>query len=280
LKFSASMIKTYMDCPLQAHFKEVLRIDEPTHAKTVFGSCIHEALEVYNHTGDIEKAKEHFRSVWVDPGLLHHPQEIGFWGPKMTWGELDAKGREFLDTFHEESRWEKRKIIGIEHRFEVPFGTSGEHTLKGFVDCIEEVGSGQQRELRIIDYKTSSYRPTHLELRFNVQMTCYIWASLQPEFWASFDNAEEMHQRYLNAKRRGIWYSIWHGKTLDVGPREEVDFMRLNRVVNEIAHAREMDVHVPDISGESCMWCSYTDLCAVTLPLEHVVLEARNERLR
>lgn len=277
MKFSASMIKNHMNCSLQAHFKDVLRIDEPEHAKTVFGSCIHEALEVYNHTGDMEAAKDHFRQVWVNPELLHHPKVIGIWGPKMTWGELEAKGREFLDTFHEESRWEKRKIIGIEHRFEVPFG---EHTLKGFVDCIEEVGSGQKRELRIIDYKTSSYKPTHLELRFDMQFTVYWWASMQPAFWEPFDNGEELYEKFANAKRRGIWYAIWHGKTLDVGPREEVDFMRLSRAIKEIAHAQEMDVHVPDISGRTCMWCSYTDLCATTVPLEHVVLEARNERIR
>jgi len=277
VKFSASMIKNWMACPLQSHFKDVLKIDEPVHAKTVFGSCIHEALELYNITGDIKEAKEHFREVWVNPSKLKHPAEIGMWPPKMSWGELEVKGYEFLEKFHEECRWEKRKIVAAEHRFVVPFG---EHILKGFVDCIEIVGSGSNKELRIIDYKTSSYRPTHLELRFDMQFTVYLYASMQPEFWDSFPNGEELYERFKNYKRRGVWHAIWHNKTLDVGPREELDFMRMARVIKEIAHAEEMDVHVPDISGKSCIWCSYTDLCATTLPLEHVVLEARAERIR
>jgi len=277
VKFSASKIKSWMACPLQSHFKDVLDIPEPAHAKTVFGSCIHEALELYNETGDIEAAKAHFRMVWVDTTLLKHPAEIGIWPPKMSWGELEVRGREFLDKFHEECRWEKRNIIASEHRFVVPFG---EHTLKGFVDCIEVVGSGAKKELRIVDYKTTSYRPTQLELRFDMQFTVYWYASLQPEFWEPLDPSGEMYEKYIDCKRRGVFHAIWHNKTLDVGPREDLDFMRMARVIKEIAHAEEMDVHVPDISGKSCMWCAYTDLCATTLPLQHEVLEARNERIR
>ena len=224
----------------------------------------------------MEDAKRHFYQVWKDPTLLHHPTEIGVWPQNTSWSELQQKGFEFLDTFHEESRWDKRKIIAAEHRFVVPFG---EHTLKGFVDCIEIAGAGSKKELRIIDYKTSSYRPTQLELRFNIQFTIYMYASTLPEFWEPLDPTGQMYEEYRSYPRKGLWYAIWQNKILDVGPREDVDFMRLARVIKEIEHAEQADVHVPDISGRSCMWCAYTHLCATTIPVRDVVLEVRNARI-
>jgi CRISPR/Cas system-associated exonuclease Cas4 (RecB family) len=90
----------------------------------------------------------------------------------------------------------------------------------------------------------------------------------------------EIFESLKGVKRRGVWYAVWNNKTLDVGPREDVDMMRLYRVMLEIERAVEQDVHVPDISGKSCLWCSYTNLCAVTIPLSNEVENARAERLR
>lgn len=275
MRLSASKIKTWMECPLKAHFTSVLRFDEPDNCKTVFGSCIHEALEIYNTTGDLDRTLDHFDLTWRDTSKLKQPREIEIWYPTSTWPILYEKGIEFLNKFHEESSWESRNIIAAEHEFEVGFG---EHSLRGAVDSIELVGAGKKKELRIVDFKTSSSVPTHTELRFDVQFTTYMWASTRPEFWIGIPDGDKLYESLIGAPRRGVWYSIWHNKKIDVGERTELDYMRLARVISEIAHAEEKDVHVPNISGSSCLQCPYTSVCATTIPLQHVLQEERDAR--
>ena len=147
------------------------------------------------------------------------------------------------------------------------------------MDNLEITGSGKNRELRIIDYKSSSYTPTHLELRMNIQFTIYLYASMQEEFWTNIPNGDELFKSLANTKRRGIWYSIWNHRMVDVGPRDQLDMERLYRVLIEIERAIEHDVYVPNIKGDSCMWCAYTNLCAATIPLSTEVEIAKRERL-
>lgn len=275
MRFSPSMIKTWMVCPKQAHFKEILNLPEGQHAKTSFGTCIHSALELYNVTGDVDMAVEHFKEAWDDPSILD--AEIDVWPPRTSWGELNQRGIQAVIKFHEDNRWETRNIIAAEHKFLVPFG---DHVLSGIIDSLELVGSGKKKELRIIDYKTSSYTPTHLQLRFDVQFTVYMYATLLPQFWVDIEGGEQLFEDLLEVRRRGVWYSIWHQKTLDVGPREELDLQRLYRVLDEIERAVESDVYVPSIDGNACMWCAYTHVCPSTIPLAEEVEIVRRERLR
>lgn len=273
MRFSASMIKTWMKCPLQARFKEVLQLPEMQHAKTTFGTCIHDALELYNNSGNVDAAIVRFKETWDEPSILN--AEIDVWPQNTSWAELRERGIRSIQRFHEDNKWESRVIVANEHKFLVPFG---EHTLSGIVDNIEITGSGKNKELRIIDYKTSSYVPTHIQLRMDVQFTAYIYASEQEEFWHDIPNGEELFDTLQGVRRRGIWYSIWNHRTVDVGPRNELDMERLYRVMLEIERAMERDVYVPNISADSCMWCSYINLCAVTIPLAQEVEIARLER--
>lgn len=274
MRFSASMINTWMKCPQQAKFKEVLRLPEAQHAKTTFGTCVHDALELYNGCGDVGRAIERFKETWDDPAILN--AEIDTWPQTTSWGELRERGIQSIMRFHDDNKWETRKIVANEHSFLVPFG---DHTLSGFVDNIEIVGSGKNKELRIIDYKTSSFTPSHLELRMNVQFTIYIYASTQAEFWTDIPDGERLFEELSNAPRRGVWYSLWHHRKVDVGIRNDLDLERLYRVMLEIERAKEHEVYVPNVSGSSCMWCAYTNLCAATIPLAQEVEVARRERI-
>jgi CRISPR/Cas system-associated exonuclease Cas4 (RecB family) len=266
MRFSASMMKTWSSCQLKAHYKSILDIKEPQHAKTTFGTCIHSALETYNNTGDVELAVEKFKTMWEDPSEFG--ADIDVYSIGSSWAELNKRGIDFVYKFADENQWETRKIIGAEVPFNVAYG---DHRLSGYIDSLEIVGSGKTKELRIIDYKTSSITPTHLKLRFDLQFTSYIWATLQPEFWEDIENGPALYEELKGVRRRGVWYAIWSNKTLDVGPREEKDFERLYRGMLSIANAIEKEVYVPDLTGEACLYCAYLDLCAVTIPLAEEV---------
>ncbi len=276
MRYSASMIKTWMTCPLQAKFKKILDVPELRHAKTSYGSCMHDAIETYNTTGDLEAAVERFKEIWEDPSLID--AEIDLWPSTISWGELRSRGIRCLIKFDEDSKWESRDILAAEHKFVVPYG---EHTMSGIIDSLELIGSrAAPKELRVVDYKTSSRTPTRIELRFDIQFTIYMYATEQSEFWEDIKDGEELFESLRHTPRRGLWYSLWNHKMTDVGPREDIDLMRLHRCMLEIEQAIEKEVYVPNISADSCMWCGYTDYCAVTIPLVEIVREARDERLK
>ena len=273
MRFSASMIKTWMDCPKQAHFKKVLKLPEQRHPKTSYGTCMHDALELYNNCGNIEASVQRFKETWEDDSILG--TKIDYWPAGSSWSELRERGIIALKKYHEDNRWETRTIVANELEFLVPFG---EHKLHGFVDNLELTGSGSNRELRVIDFKSSSYTPSHLELRMDVQFSIYLYASTCREFWEDVPNGMELFEKLENTRRRGIWYSIWNGKMTDVGPRNELDMERLYRVMVEIEKAMEAEVYVPNLKAAPCQFCSYTNLCAVTIPLSQEVDIARRER--
>jgi RecB family exonuclease len=270
MRISASTIRSWMSCPLQAKFKTIEERPRKLNAKTSFGTCVHDALEFYNLTGDIDKAIERFKTTWENPELLKAKPDS--WPKGTSFGQLKQKGIELLSLYHKKNIWDKRDIISAEHKFCVPFG---DHELSGIVDLIEARKLSKKiTELTIVDYKTAAKRPYGDDLRLDIQFTVYYYASLQPEFWIGYDderykgmpNGLELYEEFQDSPRKVVWYHLLDNKELDAGPRDEEDFGRLYRCVEEIAKAIDNDVYVPNISGSSCIWCDYTDICPVMIP--------------
>jgi RecB family exonuclease len=144
-----------MNCQQQVKFQETVPLAEPSiHSKTVFGTCIHDALEEYNKTGDVEDAKERFAVTWANPELLCDPPT--YW-TGTQYGSLMERGLQILDEYHDKQKWERRTVVATERKFCVPFG---EHLLSGIVDLVEYKRSGTGRPtLRIVDYKSTSSKP-------------------------------------------------------------------------------------------------------------------------
>jgi len=282
MKFNASMLKTWMTCPLQARFKEIEKRDSLQNAKSSFGTCIHEALELYNKTGDYEAARKRFDYTWQNPDVLGvYPD---YWPRFTDFAGLRKKGFEILEKYHSNQQWEKREVIATEHKFCVPIG---DHTISGVVDLLEvKKTKGGKPALRIVDYKTNTKQPTKEALFMDIQFTIYVYASLQPEFWLGFEddpkypplpNGEELYRRFDGMQRKAVWYHLWTNKEILVGDRDDEDFMRLYRCLISVAEAIEKEVYVPNISGDSCTYCSFTDLCKVTLPVRDKLLVAEDE---
>jgi CRISPR/Cas system-associated exonuclease Cas4 (RecB family) len=57
-------------------------------------------------------------------------------------------------------------------------------------------------------------------------------------------------------------------KSYEVGARTEEDYNRLHRCLDQIEKAVELQVFVPNISGDACGICSYQDVCPVYSGLE------------
>lgn len=283
MRFSASRVKTWMTCPLQAHFQYDLKVPvEKNNAKAVFGNCIHSALEHYNQTGNHKGAEKLFLDLW------HNPEKVGapvhtLWWPRMTnFNGLRQRGIEIIADFHERCEWDSREVIATEHPFLVPFG---EHELTGYVDLVEMRKSGKGKNLlRVVDYKTAARQPNYGELTLDVQFTIYLYASMQREFWFGatndgepdpdfppIDNAEWVYGMHGNQPRRAIWYHLWTLKEIDAGPRDQSDFDRLYRVCCEIDKADKAGVHVPKL-GEHCTLCDFRDPCGIEIPTKETLM--------
>lgn len=165
MKFNASLLKTYMGCPLQARFQEIEKLPRLNNAKAVFGTCIHAALEDYNKTGDAKAAIAYFKDLWDDPSKLGRPIDV--WPKFTTYGGLRKRGIEIIQEYADHHKWETRTVVATEHKFCVPFG---EHLLSGIVDLVEKKKSTKGKPvLRIVDYKTNSKQPNLVQLRLDIQ---------------------------------------------------------------------------------------------------------------
>lgn len=212
-----------------------------------------------------------FKEFWDEPERLGVKPD--YWPRYTTFGSLREKGVEILQSYHDKNKWENRTVIASELRFLVPFG---EHQLQGEVDHIELKKAGNGRKtLRIVDFKTNSKAPSAFTLRFDIQFTTYIFASLAREFWVGngadypgVPDGERWYEELKNVPRRGVWSHLMTMKDIDAGPRDDGDFMRLYRVAKEIEKAVEHDVYVPSISADACLWCDYTEKCGITIPTE------------
>ncbi len=255
---------------LSAKYKHIERRPSLQHAKASFGTCIHDALEMYNNGVDIELCVERFKHTWDNPEVLDVVPDI--WPERGAgFGALRKKGIEMLRTYHKINRYEEREIIGTEIEFLVPFG---DHELKGYVDLLEIKKSNKGVPvLRVVDYKTNARQPTKLELAFDVQFTAYVYASYQPEFWA-FN--PKLYNTLIDYPRRAIWYHMEKVKEIDAGSRDEADFNRMYRVAETAARAIEADIFMPDISGETCKFCSFKEECTYVNIVSHKIADNYN----
>ncbi len=278
MRFSASRISTWSNCQLQSYFHYHLQLPEKQGAKQSFGTIIHKVLENYNHHADLQQAIVEFRDLWDNPEKLGVTPEV--WPKMTTFGGLRKRGVEILEAYEASLHWDKREVIATEHPFLVPFG---EHELAGFVDLLELRKSGTGKELlKVVDYKTSSYRPNMAELHLNLQFTVYAYAVLQREFWVGngdgfppIPNGEWRFETLKDIPRRNIWYHLWTNKEIDAGTRTQADFDRLYRVALEIDRADRLDVHVPNI-GQACQWCSFVKECEVSIPTKESLSNDEN----
>lgn len=273
MRVSATLLSTFMDCPLKGKFRYVDHLPVKRNSYMTFGIVMHASLEEYAKHGDIDKTIDFFLDLWDNPEKVN--AEIEVWPKGTTMGGLMERGLELLRSNHESQQWDPGDIIASEHKFLVP---CGKHEIVGVVDRVEIKKSGRGKNtVRVIDFKTAKRQPTKDQLALNVQLTLYLYASLQKEFWLGngdgfppiSPDAEELWEKVQGLPRRAIWWNLNTAKQIDAGPRIDEDYLRMYRAITEIARALEYEVYVPDISGESCHWCDFTKPCGVEIERDY-----------
>lgn len=256
-----------MDCSLKARFKYIDRLPDVHTAHAAFGTCVHYGFECYDNTLDVEHAVNEFLRTWEDPSILD--KVIEFWPPRTTYEGLRKTGEKAIRDYHERCKWKERTVLATEHKFLVPLGR---HQLTGYVDLVQ-IGEGRTgTALEVWDHKTQAKVPSLGAHRLNIQGTIYAYAATRPEFFLGngpdfppMDNGEWLWDMHKELPRRGIFHYARSGKEIDIGPRGQVDVLRLYRAANEIERALEHNVFVPNISGQSCELCPYAEPCGLPI---------------
>ena len=175
---SPSAFISYINCPLQFYFKEVLHPELPERMETsiesnTFGSVVH---------GVLEKIYTPFVNRPIDPaGLKNSLLKLDV----LLKAEFDEKygphdlnhgknllmvqvAREYVERFvYGEIRRIKKtpiQLIGLELKLQSVLEVNNKMVkIKGFIDRIDRLpGTG---ELRIVDYKTGEISPNQLKIK-------------------------------------------------------------------------------------------------------------------
>jgi CRISPR/Cas system-associated exonuclease Cas4 (RecB family) len=248
---------------MQAKFAYIDKLPQKQNAAATFGTCLHEALELFNRGAPMDECVERFKETWTNPELLDAVPDV--WPKRMTFGGLRETGVQILRDYDSSLQWHSREVIAAEHKFKVHFGR---HELSGVVDLLEATRGDSK--LKVVDYKGSSYTPTVDSLYLDIQLTIYWWASQQPEFWLGFEddpkyppmpNGDVLYERFRGTQREVVWYALRKNRELFAGPRTEKDMRRLYLCLEAVEAAITHNVFVPSISGQTCTLCSYTDVC-------------------
>jgi hypothetical protein len=267
MKFSASQLKTWGRCSLQAKFQYIDKIDRwETGSAAHFGTSVHLALENYHNGKNEEECILIFRKYFdsIEPDR---------WDRRTSYTKYKDIGPKMIKNYIDVMKWETHKTLGVEYRFMVPFG---DHILSGIIDHLHT--DKQESVLFIDDLKTGA-KPNLDTLHLDLQFTVYDYASTQKEFWTGavsddpewpdkypgLPNGEELFEKFQNLPRKNRWVDLRTTKFIDVGPRNDFDYARLYRMAEMIQRAVDTETYVPCISADSCYFCPYKPECPVYL---------------
>lgn len=277
--YSASRLKTWMECPLKAKFRYVDRLPEEKSGAASYGTIMHYVVEQVDRGYDPDDAVELFKKLWAEPERLNAKPE--WWPQRTSYHSYQAKGIKTLKAYKEINytangiRKDRGiKIIAHEYPFKVNIG---KHQVRGYIDRLELRKDGKGGEyLTVTDFKTGSRRPTKFDLRSDIQFTIYLWATYQEEFWTGwegdpeylgFENGAQLHKHFEHHERAGVYLMLGDSCTeLDVGERGEQDFQQLHRLISEVDNAQRNQVYVPRIGYDSCGRCDFFDHCQLVIP--------------
>lgn len=194
-KLSPTAINRYLSCPAKFYYNNVLGVKEPEEShedvsdNRTFGIVFHKAMEnIYEEyykthkwitEEEIDKLlkNEHFLLQNIDKAFATELFNIGKQSFKPQYNGLQQINRKVIFRYIQQVlKLDKKNtpfiIKGLELNVkkEIFFKTNKENKkllLHGYIDRLDECGSDKQiNEMRVIDYKTGSFKdkaPTNLD---------------------------------------------------------------------------------------------------------------------
>lgn len=188
---SPSAINTYIECPRRfyLHYIEELRPEdkeETFYAPNVMGSFVHYAMRyIYTEWGRCDNTKpvtvtsEQIEAVLHSPERLQQALEAAYEAMNKEWREKhpEEEAEHYIASLHPlENQVLKRYIAHVLERdaqdakqglqiylleqpryFKLTVDGVGEVRTGGIIDRLDILGTGANRRMRVVDYKSGSY---------------------------------------------------------------------------------------------------------------------------
>lgn len=271
LEIHQSDLSAFSRCAKQKEYYDLAKrglVAAPANlSRTVYGSVVHHALQVMEgeyvqgNSQALDIALSTFAYYWNPEHTSELPgvEPVDEWLPRDTYGGYRSMGLQAIRDYFDLLQSDDSQLLALELEFAVPFEIDGVvHTIAGKVDRLSLRKQRSKWFVSIDDFKTGKI-PTYL--RYAAQWSMYSYASLQPEFWTPFDDANERWQAYKELPRRGRWIDLKKIKYHDCGWRGEADYARLKLALREYVRACEAGIYPLTLSGESCTYCPFRGIC-------------------
>lgn len=262
MRVRQSDLKTWQSCPLKLRFQKVDGIAREQSAALTFGTVLHTCVLVMEQAYDLNVGLDAFERYWTDPEQL----EVGLTPTEYvkgtSWKKYYDEGPRILRDWWGIIQWESDDVIAREHTFSVPIG---DHVLDGTVDklLVRYLAPTNEYALVVSDYKTNRKEPTYGYLSHDLQFTAYCYATTQPEFWTGIADGEQLYERFRDWRRVGEWVQLVGPRRKDAGERNELHYARLRYAIKAFAESVSLGIYVPNISGETCLYCDYRKSCGL-----------------
>jgi len=266
-----SDLKTWAKCPLMYKYQYIDVVPRLQSGALTYGSIIHECVMWMELNQDLETAIKRFHYYWDDPTRLGPEYRIDYYVRGTNWRKYHEDGPKVLSNWWAIIQWDSALVLGREFTFDVPIGDG--HELHGTIDKLEisYYGKLDTYAVKISDYKTNKKTPTYGYLEEDLQFSAYGYATTLLTFWEQLcaangwppEQAVVLFEKYKDLPRRGEWVALTEPKRMDAGERTERHYNRLVMAINALGLSVAMRIFVPNISGESCLYCDFREHCGM-----------------
>ncbi len=236
MRFSASGIRMYEDCPLKFKYSYVLRIPTPQKFFFQVGTDVHAVFEqmsrmqMQGESPDISKAKELLDARWEPSGFSSETQEHQ---------EYDKMQR-MLDFWMDFENNNLNETVEVEEWFDLRLDGA---RFGGYIDRIDRTSDG---DYIVIDYKTNKTPYSKNRLSEDVQIALYCMAvkekygSLPIQAGHMYVNPDVAKLRLVDVSEEGVEAVI--GRVREI----------VGRIMDEDFEVRE---------EPNCRFCDYKGIC-------------------
>ncbi|HPD60232.1 MAG TPA: PD-(D/E)XK nuclease family protein [Thermodesulfobacteriota bacterium] len=250
---SYNQVRTFLQCP-QKYFYQYVRGMEWEFIPDYFpfGGAIHKAVEgFYRHFAEngeklsLDIFLETFRKAWK----LSLSEKIRF---KETPEEMENKGTQLLEVFHNETR--PGRIIGVEIPFsvEMTIPATGEILPCRLVGIFDLIETDQDGNPVVVELKTAKKRFSEDQLDLDFQPTLYGYALNQLGYSTMKNETLIRFDLLLKTKKPDLerYFTIRNGK----------HYLQAVTTIKKILRAIELEAFFP-ITGWHCSDCPFQKTC-------------------
>lgn len=221
---SASKIKTFSSCARKYYYNYVEKIESDKHPGALCGTAVHKAIELgFQGQDPFMVYLDTWRDITQD---VKHPKLVKYY----------TEGMDMVNKFD----FSQPPPLYHEMEFNLPFPNESSPivNIRGFMDAVYAD--------KIYDFKSTRNKPLRGVLDNDAQFIIYRWAFTQ----------------LFGIEPQVYWYHLRTGDLLEADVSQDYKLRNVYHLIESVVAKEGANKESYDLSiGESCVFCSYRDIC-------------------